>query len=666
MTESFRAAAAPKTFEGDGESILRLVEQTKTFSVDTPGSRVHRFLEDHQSAEGVVVLQDDHPVGLVMRHEFYQKLGSPYGRALFLNRPIRLLMSENPLVVDASVDIGTISLLAMNRDRAHLYDMVIVTENEEYMGVVSVQRFMIELARHREKEIELLRTQQEILHRANQAEIRHREQIEAKNAALKERGDAVKNLLDNAGQGFLSFGADLIVSDEYSLECVQLFRGPVGGKDFLTLMERHVGPEVRETMATVFGSVLAGARGLKQKVYLSLLPEELVVYDRNVHVEYKVISPQGESRFMLVLTDITAQKRLEKRMAEERSNLVMVVKALNNRSELVSAVRSLKTFFSEDAPSMVRDAPALREGAAELFRMVHTFKGDFGQLGLHRAASHLHAMEDSLARRLEQEETDREELLAEVEAWSPHTVLGKDLEILTANLGKTFLSIEERVSVSREVLKGVEERVAGLPQSADRDDILRSLRELRLEDVRTILRGFGETVSELAERLEKGVEPMSVTGDKVLLERNEYDRFFKSLVHVFRNMVDHGIEPMDERMEQGKTELGRVSCTVSRSGQGLFTISIADDGRGIDTDRVLARAVDKGIVPPGTELPREEIFDLLFADDLSTRETVTMLSGRGVGLSAVRMETERLGGKVEVDSSEGRGTTFRFVLPGRA
>ena len=213
----------------EDDTIRKLIEQTETFSPDRICADVHRFFEDHPTSEGVVVLDEGKPVGLIMRNELYQKFGSLYGRDIFMRRPIQLLINSVPLIVDVALDIASISLIAMNREQQKLYDIVIVTEDDNYIGVVSIKRFMVELSRQREKEIELLKKQKEILHMANEAEILHRKQIETINNALWEKNDSIKNLLDNAGQGFLSFGSDMIISEEHSLECVEMFRGSIGG-----------------------------------------------------------------------------------------------------------------------------------------------------------------------------------------------------------------------------------------------------------------------------------------------------------------------------------------------------------------------------------------------------------------------------------------------------
>ena len=650
----------------EDNTIRKLVEQAQTFNPQEHGRKIHAFFGDHPAAEGAVILDRGNPVGLVMRNDFYQKLGSLYGRDLFMHRPIQLIMNAEPLIVDVSVDIATIGLIAMNRAQEHLYDMVVVTEDDAYIGIVSIQRFMIELSRSRGDQIELLKKQKDILRLANEAEIEHRRQIEEKSIALREMNDSIRNLMDNAGQGFLSFGSDRIVSEEYSQECVQLFRGPIGGKDILELFGKHVTPEVSETFVSALGSIFAAQKALQQKVFLSLLPKEICLFEKAVRIEYKVIQHLDQKRMMLVLTDITDKKKLEMKAQEERNNMKMVVTALSKQSDVNMAMDELQRFVAMDAPGMIGDAESAVAPWTEIFRAIHTFKGDFAQFGLHNTARKLHAVEDSLAvLGVGIENRSKEELAATVKTWDARVFLHEDKAVLTETIGKSFFEKDERFSISKEKLIELERKVEAVLTGPERKEVLDELRSLRRHDFRDLLRQYEDYLILLAERLEKPLEGVFISGDPVLVDKDAYLKFNKSLVHVFRNMIDHGIEDVDRRLEAGKSELGRIVCRVGRIEDNEICLSISDDGNGIDTRKVLAKAVEKGILSAdvaGGMSPRE-VYDLLFLDSFSTKETVGSLSGRGVGLAAVKAETERLGGRIQVESELGKGSTFRFFLP---
>jgi len=658
-----------KEHSSEEDNIRKLVEQTKTMHVNEPGAGLNDFFEKNLGAEGVVILDDkEAPVGLVMRNDYYQKLGGMYGRDLFLKRSAKLLMNPRPLIVDVSVDIATISMIAMNRPLSEVYDMVIITEHEKLLGVVSIKRFMVELSRNREKEIELLKKQKEILHLANEAEMRHRTQIEEKNTELRERGDSIKNLLDSAGQGFLSFGKDCVISSEYSLECVNLFRGPIGGKNFVELIKKHL-PEDSGMMDQIFQNVFGAAQDLQQKVYISLLPTELTIYNKIVRMEYKVTQYADQKRMMLVLTDITEKKELEQKMAQERSNLRMVVKALAKQSDVNMAIDDFAGFVGQDAAAMVRESETPAEALSEIFRVVHTFKGDFAQYGLHNTAAELHEMENALAVMIgRQTPPERDELLMTVSAWNAEDILAEDKAIIMNSLGRGYFETEERFLISKERLLDIEKQVEEKLDAKERRDVLPMLRSLRRHNVKELIGAYGEYLEALAGRLEKAIEPMPVTGDDVHIDKDHYQKFFKTLVHVFRNMIDHGIEPPEKRLESGKRELGLIQCEVRLNDAGeAFTICVADDGAGIDAQKIKAKAVEKGFLSEdeAAGMDNDKAYDLLFMDSFSTKSEVTSLSGRGVGLAAVKAELVALGGGIRISSKPGQGTKFEFTVPVR-
>lgn len=132
--------------------------------------------------------------------------------------------------------------------------------------------------------------------------------------------------------------------------------------------------------------------------------------------------------------------------------------------------------------------------------------------------------------------------------------------------------------------------------------------------------------------------------------------FCKTLIHLFRNAVDHGIETPDERLDAGKEEQGRLACQIDGQN-GWIMISISDDGRGIDAEKLLAKANHLGIIC------QDDPSRLIFEDGFSTKEQVSALSGRGVGLSAVKAECKKLGGYIDIETTIGQGTVFHFFLP---
>jgi two-component system chemotaxis sensor kinase CheA len=134
------------------------------------------------------------------------------------------------------------------------------------------------------------------------------------------------------------------------------------------------------------------------------------------------------------------------------------------------------------------------------------------------------------------------------------------------------------------------------------------------------------------------------------------------LVHIVRNSIDHGIESPDKRLAAGKAEKGTVKMAAFHQG-GNIVIQITDDGAGINVDRVLQKAIEKGVIAAESNLSHEEIVDLIFHPGFSTAEVVSDVSGRGVGMDVVRRNIRGLGGSVEVESVTGKGSIFTIRLP---
>jgi two-component system chemotaxis sensor kinase CheA len=150
-----------------------------------------------------------------------------------------------------------------------------------------------------------------------------------------------------------------------------------------------------------------------------------------------------------------------------------------------------------------------------------------------------------------------------------------------------------------------------------------------------------------------------IEADELRVPADAFAEFWAVLAHVVRNAVDHGFETAEERAAAGKSPKNRVRLRAFALDERGFVLSLSDDGRGIDWEKVARKAVAAGL-PSATQADLEQA---LYADTISTRDQVSETSGRGVGLGAVRAAVTALGGSIEIESDLGRGTTFRFTLP---
>jgi two-component system chemotaxis sensor kinase CheA len=188
-----------------------------------------------------------------------------------------------------------------------------------------------------------------------------------------------------------------------------------------------------------------------------------------------------------------------------------------------------------------------------------------------------------------------------------------------------------------------------------------SVMRVRMLPIGSAFSRFPRLVRDVAQRLGKQID-LKLTGEQTELDKTVLERIGDPLVHLVRNSIDHGIEMPDERVAAGKSAAGTVHLEAFHRGSAII-IEVSDDGKGLDCERILAKARSRGLVG-ASETPSEEaIFELIFLPGFSTAEQTTDLSGRGVGMDVVRRNIKALGGKIDIRSTRGKGSRFTISLP---
>jgi two-component system chemotaxis sensor kinase CheA len=185
----------------------------------------------------------------------------------------------------------------------------------------------------------------------------------------------------------------------------------------------------------------------------------------------------------------------------------------------------------------------------------------------------------------------------------------------------------------------------------------------RMVPIESVFRRFPRLVRDVARAVDKQVQ-LVLEGQETEIDKTMVELIGDPLVHLVRNSLDHGIESPEARAQAGKPRDGTIRLEAAQEGDQIV-ITVSDDGAGIDPDRILSKAIEKGLVPPdrARSLTKHEILDFIFLPGFSTAQKVNDLSGRGVGMDVVRSNLRKLNGTVELDSEVGRGTTMRLHLP---
>ncbi len=453
----------------------------------------------------------------------------------------------------------------------------------------------------------------------DQAEIAHRE---------------ARLVLDHVEEGFLVVDGDGRPAGQWSAFAVDLLGDPTSGRRLWELFAPQA-PQVAAFLELGWEMLFEGI--MPVGVTMAQLPRECQLGDRHLRLTYTPLRGD-DGRLTQVLVVITDATELIERERSERDRHLQV--------EAMKWLVRDRTYFVDSFTELGQLQAQVLDRATppvERSRSLHTLKGNAAVLGFDDLARACHELEDELV------DTGRSPLTRRQrrtigDAWS------KTCELVAPLLG----------DVNRHMMLVP---MADIQQVMDRARL--DAPEVHELVARWSWESTGLHLQRLAGRAQAivGHRPevslnVVVDDDGVTFPWIEHPHFWSAALHVVRNAIDHGIEPHSERRAAGKRERGTLILR-SRQADGELTIDIEDDGRGIDWDRLRQRALELGR-PAGD---RADLERLLVSDGFTTRDHATELSGRGLGLSAFAAACRAAGGTMSIDSSLGRGTRIRCVLP---
>lgn len=492
--------------------------------------------------------------------------------------------------------------------------------------------------------------------------------LKAKEIA-EDANQGLASLLDNSGQGFLSFRSDLVIDTQYSLACETMLGLSPAGRNAAEVFFRDDAAKA-DLFRTVIPSVLNEPDPCIRESMLSLLPVEILRGHTILKAEYKTLE---NGKFMVILTDITEERRIAAMLHRERCHLELIVMAVSDSRNFFDSIEAFREFLAHDLARILNGTATPKNMLKELYREIHTHKGVLNQFSFPDTPKALHDIETRLASLQSLGDAlTRQQVVSLVSPEVLQVHFDEDIAVLTGALGEDFLTWGESIILSGDQALQLEKLanrlLRGEPvdvSAAEIRALLDEIGRLRKVPFRDVLLGFDGLVKQVAARVEKEIAPIEVRGGAdIWIDPHAYRPFLRSLAHVFRNAVAHGIETPDGRLEAGKDESGKIVCSVTL-GEGAIKLSIADDGAGVNLGALRQRVAAAGICG-ATELAGmadDEVAKFIFMDNVSTQQEANELSGRGIGLAVVLNETKNLGGDVTVRTILGESTEFFFTLP---
>lgn len=449
--------------------------------------------------------------------------------------------------------------------------------------------------------------------------------------AIKQANDGMRLVLDNVEQGFVTVGRGGKMSGMRSAVIDTWLGPPRDGDAIADWVERAHAPTggwLRMGLEEVFEGVLP------VEVTLGQLPKRFSAADRLLELDYRPVfqGPDLLQAVVVIVSDVTERAQAERAETTQRELMSVFGHLVRDRAGVLQ--------FFEEAAEIV--AQLERPGPSSL-RLVHTLKGNAGIFGLKAVAAVCHEVES--AAQDEKRMLEPEELARVRTAW-----------------GETLVRVAPLLADETETLGVVEDDLVALEQTvlsgAPDKTLLRMLQELRHERAAQIFARLGERASALGKRIGRCAVTTEVRDHGLRFSPAIWAPVWAAMVHAVRNSVDHGGEETEARIAQGKSADMHLTFESVLDDTGLLVI-MSDDGAGIDWARVREKAERLGLPH---ETP-EDLHEALFCDGLSTRDAATELSGRGVGLSALREACAAIGATVRIRSRPGQGTRLEIRAP---
>ncbi len=483
--------------------------------------------------------------------------------------------------------------------------------------------------------------------------------------AVDERTQAVRVLFDRSEQGFMMINSGLIIQNEYSLACERIFGRCIQSVEFPALIyenDQVQANTVRSILQTIFEKPDADHVG----IMIELLPNEMSMNQRTVEIHYQMIPVIAgiDAQMMIVVTDVTESRRMTEQVRLEQSRLRRVVYAISHEQEVTNLLRMYIQFANHDWFGPSESLPVF-EWLHTMMRSIHTFRGHFMQVHFEHTAKQLCTIEEQLNMMISSDETSH----ANIHSWiykNPIlSFVSNEFNQLVELIGHDPLHKEPALNILRSDLVLLESFVTKEWSFDMQPKVVNKIKHLYYEPVTELVGRYKNYVIDLAERRGKAIPTVHMSGEIFCIDMDSYQKFSDSLIHIFRNIVEHGLETQEVRVHQQKPFDARIDIEFGVVPNHGFWMVIRDDGAGIDTRKL------RKILHTRHELNRKEITEMtddtiltyVFVDDVSTMDVTNDYAGRGSGLAAVKQFTEEAGGKVSVTSDKGKGTSFRFEFP---
>jgi len=515
---------------------------------------------------------------------------------------------------------------------------------------------------------ELLKNKEELIQKLEDYNKNLEEMVAQRTKELKEANDFMALMVNSLDQGLLVFDSELNCHPMFTKACEPIFNISPLNKTFPEVLKIENEDEInslKQWATVVFNEMLpfesAVDLGPRSKVTGNHFSDPHYKY---VQLDYYPMRDADEkiSNIVLIATDKTNEIQAKENAKEKEAYVSMILKILNNKTQFESFINEVEDIFDQ-----FKEAYSLENNSInfELCMMLfHTLNGGFSIYNINKLQAQAREYESEISNIKDSNPEPSEYipfLINHVETLK-NEFLNFRIE-LDQLIGTKFSTNQPSTDISRDKILHLKKLVL----ETKNDFLIDYYNENFVKtSVINYFKAYDDLCKNTAVKIGKEFKGIVFTNPDLKVEAEPLMEFFNVLVHLFRNCLDHGIEDSYTRSSMGKTSDGHIGVSFSEfseNNQKFLSVTIEDDGAGIDPQKIRNKLSSLNPDADYSNLSDKEIIYKIFEPFFSTRDEVTFLSGRGVGMSAIKDVVDKLGGQIEIESHINRGSTFNFIIP---
>ncbi|MBK6907277.1 MAG: GAF domain-containing protein [Rhodocyclaceae bacterium] len=487
------------------------------------------------------------------------------------------------------------------------------------------------------------------------------ERILQRTAELRQKTNDVNNMLQNMRQGIFTITKNSMIHPEFSAFLCEIY----GTKEvanqkvspFLFNNSSVGGDVLNQVEATIDALIGEDAMNFQFNSHL-LVTEYTKQFDggrtKILELDWNPVMDADDiiDKLMVTVRDVTELKALQLETEKQREQLEVIGQILAlSKDKLLEFIATSYEFMDENKALIEKTPSKDLDVIAALFRNMHTIKGNARTYGLSYVTDSVHEAETaySLLRTREDYEWDQAALLAQLQHARSR------VEHYETVFKDKLAGVSAGISIDPSVLERISDAIEGINDLSQLTDLKSSIHQIRktinatrYESIDEMLKGIVAALPSIARQLDKETPDVTVIDHDVLLKRDIVPMLRNVFMHVFRNTMDHGLEVTADRTANGKPAQGKI-CVEVDTDEDHVVFTVADDGRGLALERIYQKALSNGQVTAEQTVTDEQISEMIFLSGLSTAAAVTNVSGRGVGMDAVRQFLNKHLGDVRLE-----------------